>query len=887
MIAAADDWKERINMQFAGSFTVKMNAAAECYVNCCIHRATNYPALLFYETPKDGIISQTNADGIVTENLCWERFEQCMSDLLEMLDEGESTGVYSPTRLKCYTFLLLYRWLSSARQHLTVAYHWGDMQRSGPRRLLEEIRIVFQRTNRERWNEAYAGTYFATTNDMSIDDIDDYSRSRKRKRNKDEGLALEPECITGTHTPVSEDRDAVEDISGTKKRRRNPDGSSSAAEFSSATATVGSSVSSRRRGKVTAATQALSEIDISGEGDVGSVIPSSDVSVTTRTAEAPKILESSFVGTSKDISLNVLRPLMKFNAEIIPEALLRIIDFHVRALLLLSNRIEETQLWSDKLSALQEQMKKTKSKAKKEGVSLAVNVTGAAAVFLEDDDYKAMMTLSEEAEVLDLCCAKRDALTDQLKQVFDWANLSDSLLAGRTSETVEKLQQHVKLGEKLHFNFAPITALLKAALRDANTWISKYEELCGEDDGNGGVSNMRIKELMELLPASESIKGVDLSDYTSYIQRVGEVYCVCRIATHGVMIECEHCSDWYHNECLSLSSQQIEKYEADQFKCPRCVLVDSFYGSAKVAADLVSLWMNPEQLEKNKQNKIARLERRFAKCQKDSQSFLTEKIHLLASHENIRHALLMISAQSTVPQTGSIAPSVVALPPGEVPTVDADPVASSVVDYTGPQPAQVGTPVSAAVAGSAAQPVSGPTLHDLALCESALREVELKIAQAESNRLKIGQERHEFYASRIVGDPGYQAVVRGWASDVSQILWPEDPEEIARGHPIKTSGLPIALQEVIERSYTLNINSEIDVQEIIISLQTMNWYYRALCTLQSPPTTNTLRQLLSDPCAPKNHVDKSVKFLSSTLHRAKYVLIAIFYDFLSFDLCML
>ena len=94
-------------------------------------------------------------------------------------------------------------------------------------------------------------------------------------------------------------------------------------------------------------------------------------------------------------------------------------------------------------------------------------------------------------------------------------------------------------------------------MKSAGEWISRWETYCGEEDGNGGLKGTQVKELVELLPESEQIKGVDLSEYKDFIERVGQVYCLCRIATHGVMVECEKCREWYHSVCLGLSQSQV------------------------------------------------------------------------------------------------------------------------------------------------------------------------------------------------------------------------------------------------------------------------------------------------------------------------------------------
>ncbi|KAJ2367330.1 hypothetical protein IW150_005698 [Coemansia sp. RSA 2607] len=48
---------------------------------------------------------------------------------------------------------------------------------------------------------------------------------------------------------------------------------------------------------------------------------------------------------------------------------------------------------------------------------------------------------------------------------------------------------------------------------------------------------------------------------------VVDLYCVCLQPEGGLMVECEHCREWYHANCVRISEKDIEEY---QFFCPMC-----------------------------------------------------------------------------------------------------------------------------------------------------------------------------------------------------------------------------------------------------------------------------------------------------------------------------
>ena len=48
-----------------------------------------------------------------------------------------------------------------------------------------------------------------------------------------------------------------------------------------------------------------------------------------------------------------------------------------------------------------------------------------------------------------------------------------------------------------------------------------------------------------------------------------QLFCYCKFGESGIMIECEKCSEWYHDECLGLSESDINNIE--HFYCNECL----------------------------------------------------------------------------------------------------------------------------------------------------------------------------------------------------------------------------------------------------------------------------------------------------------------------------
>ena len=54
---------------------------------------------------------------------------------------------------------------------------------------------------------------------------------------------------------------------------------------------------------------------------------------------------------------------------------------------------------------------------------------------------------------------------------------------------------------------------------------------------------------------------------------VDKKYCYCKYGESGIMINCDKCSEWFHDECLGLSESEISNIE--QFFCNECLNINS------------------------------------------------------------------------------------------------------------------------------------------------------------------------------------------------------------------------------------------------------------------------------------------------------------------------
>jgi len=48
------------------------------------------------------------------------------------------------------------------------------------------------------------------------------------------------------------------------------------------------------------------------------------------------------------------------------------------------------------------------------------------------------------------------------------------------------------------------------------------------------------------------------------------VYCLCRKPKRRGMIGCDYCEEWFHPDCLSLSTEEASSLTEMKWKCPVC-----------------------------------------------------------------------------------------------------------------------------------------------------------------------------------------------------------------------------------------------------------------------------------------------------------------------------
>ncbi|KAJ2212498.1 hypothetical protein IW140_005506 [Coemansia sp. RSA 1813] len=114
---------------------------------------------------------------------------------------------------------------------------------------------------------------------------------------------------------------------------------------------------------------------------------------------------------------------------------------------------------------------------------------------------------------------------------------------------------------------------LNTAVKKAYYWSKDVEQLFAAMASFSGQPLENVFTLVQhrLQTALEIANGSKTSDNASNQMNCPPeavpLYCICLRPEHGLMVECEHCSEWYHAQCMNLREEDIND---KPYVCPLC-----------------------------------------------------------------------------------------------------------------------------------------------------------------------------------------------------------------------------------------------------------------------------------------------------------------------------
>lgn len=373
-------------------------------------------------------------------------------------------------------------------------------------------------------------------------------------------------------------------------------------------------------------------------------------------------------------------------------------------------------------------------------------------------------------------------------------------------------------------------AKLKLDLRTAKSWVTRFQA-----QSNAAGADALVAEASKL--------AVDLSEYLEIVQATVECYCFCRLGSHGQMIGCDLCAEWYHYSCVGITPVQAEKIE--KYVCLRCNLRSMFNETARLAATLTNRWMRPSELAKHRDLRRNKAEKKRSKEEKDLAA-LERQTATLKDRRELVGAVLAANGEGEFPQLSEL---------------DVNQILT---------------------AGQAAQDAVD---HQLTQLSIAITEV--------AQRVKRAVAEEEQVVRQIQMELSHRQAATEWMLAMQGVMWPSNREDLDIGRPIsphaifpadeslsitfsaETLGmqdglLSAGMLPAFEAAKVLRIDEIEDVREVFEAFRYMSWLNITLHCLRRPLPTYAYRLILRSAQSLSWADEKVIKAIALQLSRARF-----------------
>jgi histone demethylase JARID1 len=253
-------------------------------------------------------------------------------------------------------------------------------------------------------------------------------------------------------------------------------------------------------------------------------------------------------------------------------------------------QLTESRNWDDHVQKVlskpfnQKNIKKLLREAKEHGVkgpwldNLAqIELVGKNWLYRIDQilKFKEKINFGEEHELLQ---AGLNEENPQFSIVFEpqlMSKLRDVIESSRkTYHELEHILQ-VECKEPLLFD-RPTVADAQRLVAASKEMIFHSDKLKIVSHELGRISLWNVKARATFMQGRQITKSLDtiIKETFSNVQSIvtgqdrADLYCVCRKQEAGLMVECDHCHDWYHNSCVKVPRSVVKSSMV--YFCPIC-----------------------------------------------------------------------------------------------------------------------------------------------------------------------------------------------------------------------------------------------------------------------------------------------------------------------------
>ncbi|KAL9100622.1 MAG: hypothetical protein Q9163_004023 [Psora crenata] len=185
----------------------------------------------------------------------------------------------------------------------------------------------------------------------------------------------------------------------------------------------------------------------------------------------------------------------------------------------------------------------------------------------------------ETRAAVDAILSKQREAQKQIISLYERSNNLDLRKRPKYKEVREALDGLSELNSK-----PSGTVDLENAVKRHENWMRKGKKLFGKTNAplhilqshmnyvaehNSYCFDLSDKPRMPVEPATRDNSPVDgEEEEVEGVKSEKNVFCMCRQAEAGTMLECELCLEWYHGKCLKIARGKVK--EDDKYNCPIC-----------------------------------------------------------------------------------------------------------------------------------------------------------------------------------------------------------------------------------------------------------------------------------------------------------------------------
>lgn len=262
---------------------------------------------------------------------------------------------------------------------------------------------------------------------------------------------------------------------------------------------------------------------------------------------------------------------------------------------------------------------------------------------------KTLQSLMDEGNALLMEADAFKIIQDEVRKAKVWLSKLKKRVKALLTKRVMRLtlsiaRSFVEEGEDVVIETA-VFDLLKENVELASDWERRVLE-SGLESGQARIAN--LVSLLNEYDCAGLI--IDMDMHREVLKSATERYCICRQPFDGLMIGCDFCDDWFHDNCIGMSKEKAEKVE--DYTCPSCTILQDLSAALReVVGAQKTLWNKAEHVKDYEKHhgvltrKLKREEKAVERSEMQLLSYTNQMNQLRTSIEEFEKAKIAMAGR--------------------------------------------------------------------------------------------------------------------------------------------------------------------------------------------------------------------------------------------------